>query len=216
MTIDFGFRGGDAATVKEGEGSRTRYSNGTAHLHALYEINRHYLRWLITSDRLGRNWSSLSLSEATLKRAAQCPFSLFNAAFECFTVWESIVEAKSERTVTAGGAMGYRPDQAAVNFAKAGLFFAWHMANGDKSWPVYARLLLGMHSRTVDALRCVSLPRFVELSDRLIVQVVPRWQTHDFFWTELIQAAQTAETHRLDAVRLLGCQLLAADMAGRT
>jgi hypothetical protein len=184
-------------------------SASNRNLRELHELNAGYLKLLATQSSLAcllprEATSTLTrMSNDAIALAARCSFSLFELRLGDF-----------EQTQISDSAL---IDPAPIestpvrDFAKAALFFAWHLLNGSDSGQMHARLLLGMHPRAAVQLRTASIPQLVEIANQSDRKMSPRWSNHALFWSNLTQSAAAGDLIRLQTTYLLGRQLLAAD-----
>jgi len=182
----------------------------------LHAINYCYLQLLIAGlsnvDSTPEQWrlaaaiakSLAQLSDGALSLAAQCPYSLFDVAFDDFERWRRYCECPSDHLLSVGGRR--------CVFANTALFFAWHFTNADEPRiQVQARIVLGLDPRIAQLLRRISLPKLMEIAPHVGSTMRPRWLKHPRFWPDLISTASQRSPNKLRAVRLLGRQMLAAE-----
>jgi hypothetical protein len=70
--------------------------------------------------------------------------------------------------------------------------------------------LLGMHARTADAFRRVSVDALPALAFSEAANLAPRWSQCHAFWSALVDAAARPDPTVLRRVQLSGLQLAAA------
>jgi len=144
------------------------------------------------------------LSPHALEIAARCPYSLFDLAFDDVERWQRICERPASVLGHTGGTRGA--------FVSTVLFFSWHLTNaGESRVHASSRLLLGMPLRTALLLQQVSLSRLGDIAQAAAPMMQPRWSTHPRFWPDLVRSVSKPDPGGLQAVRLLGRQLLAAE-----
>jgi hypothetical protein len=191
-------------------------------LEQLYEINRIYLdmlalgtrAWIGTQQNLilpdPVTASLMDLDAAHRAAAAKCPFSLFNAQFQNGSFWMSLV---SSGVVRESAQLFVDPENARAgsnSFAELALFYTWHLV---RSHPHAARLLLGLKQQTLTAFRQLSLARLKYLSTERPDLITPRWPERTRFWKAMLSAAQQGAEQRIAELRLVGVQMIAAEVA---
>jgi hypothetical protein len=87
------------------------------------------------------------------------------------------------------------------------VFLGWHLAQNNE---LTAALALGMTPTAREAWRGLPLSALDRAAMAALPRLEARWGTHARFWPRLLDAASEPSGARLEAVRLLGLQLLAA------
>lgn len=144
-----------------------------------------------------------ALPDARKSAVASCPYALFDLRFHDGTYWQPRLR-EPER-----GCVAEMPptDEATVAFVRLALFYAWHLAS---TAGLRARLLLGMHERTVAAFAEATVGRLPALAAGESVHLTPRWSHCEAFWLRLADAAERSDRPGLRRVQLYGLQLAAA------
>lgn len=133
------------------------------------------------------------------RRAAACPYTLFNLRFDEVAFWQGVVAHR------ARGGSGSVSEEA--TFARTAVFFAWHLVRSN---PLQASLVLGM-GRPVQAVwRSLPLSALDAAATAALPHLQARWADKAAFWSKLLGTTDGSAA-RADAARLLGLQLLAAD-----
>jgi hypothetical protein len=139
------------------------------------------------------------LDAAGCSSAASCPYTLFNLGFEDARFWRSVVVDAHAPTV------GSIADDATL--ARTAVFLGWHLAQSNE---LTAALVLGMTPAVREAWRGLPLSALDRAAMAALPRLEARWGTHARFWPKLLDAASEPSAERIEAVRLLGLQLLAA------
>ena len=131
--------------------------------------------------------------------AASCPYTVFNMGFEDCEFWRSVA-------FDARGA-GVGSIAAEANFARTAVFLAWHLA---QSGDLAAALVLGMTPEVQQAWRSLPLSAIDRAAMVGCTRLEARWGRNQHFWPKLLETAASGRREPLEAVRMLGLQLLAA------
>jgi hypothetical protein len=178
-------------------------------------LNRAYVDLLAGSDdaALGPAAADLSadvlaalagLDDAGRERVAACSFSLFGLGLEDADFWvragvARIADLPHER-------YGHT---AVDRFLATALFLAWHVAQSNE---LVGRFLLAMPARTHHAMRRLSPAHLHAIALAHPQLLRPRWPDNPCFWPDLLAFAASGDQPGLDAARLLGIQLIAAEI----
>jgi hypothetical protein len=168
-------------------------------LEHLQEINRIYLNFLV-----------INLDPARRPLLARCPFSLFTARFHDGHFWSAQASATSVRDSAVKLASDATSNSRTTAFTELALFYAWHLVQSN---PLAARILLGMAEQTITAFRQISLRRLQQLASEQPELVTPRWPERTAFWQGLVNATEPGPNTRLEEIRSLGIQMIAAKLA---
>ncbi|MDE2306417.1 MAG: hypothetical protein KGL34_12705 [Gammaproteobacteria bacterium] len=144
------------------------------------------------------------LAPAQIAAAADCPYALFDLRFDDPVYWAGRLGPEE---AWRGVEDSQPADPEAVAFVRTALFYGWHLAS---TTGLRARLLLGMHDRTVLAFAAAPLRRLDALAIAESGQLRLRWPERDSFWRALAEAARHADTTELRRVQLHGLQFAAA------
>ena len=191
-------------------------------LEQLYEINHIYLDMLALGTRawIGSQQhlflpdpvtaSLMELDAARRAAAAKCPFTLFNAQFQNASFWISLASDVATRESVELFADTDNKRNGSTSFTEMALFYAWHLV---RSHPHAAQLLLGMKSQTLNAFKHLSLARLKYLSTARPDLITPRWPERTRFWKVMLSAARQGAEERIVELRLVGVQMIAAELA---
>jgi len=157
---------------------------------------------------LGECWTALR-DPAVRTRAAACPFLLVDAGFADAWAWAGAAghsvhdgERRRARFFTVPGA---------ERLLQQALVFAWHLVRSE---PHAVRLLLGMSAECAAVLAGSTLRQVADLAECHLEWLQPRWAARAAAWEALLGAAIRDDAVALEAARMRGLQLLAADAAG--
>jgi len=147
---------------------------------------------------------------------AACPFALYSLRFDDQQFWHTALDdfgadSSSESVQSRYGAASVRPLSSA--FCEMAAFFAWHTAIAN---PVAARVLFAMPDPLAERLLHTPLWQVRRIAMDYPGLLMPRWPTNPGFWPDLVRFAAACDTHRLETARLLGSQLIAAELESAT
>lgn len=172
------------------------------------------------------------------RRAAQCPYTLFDLRFADAPFWreaahDAAAHLADERAAAEaadaahaahaghgvhaghGASAPVRPvleiaggDAHVAVFALKAVFLAWHLARNPDGMAVVA---LGMTPDVVETWRGLPLSAFDRYAGAALPFLTARWGGHARFWPRLLDAAEHAGGDQAERVRLLGLQLLATE-----
>jgi len=191
----------------------SRPPNSDFHSAQLHELNRTFL-YLLRAEALASTTDTnqglsaaamqllLQLSADSVKRAADCPYALFdvNALINTATCGVSHVCDTDDR-----GAM---PRALRLQFANAVLFYAWHEL---RILSTRARLRFGLDADAARALRAAAPSELAAWANHAKA-VRPRCVQHLQFWPALLQRAESNDAQGLRAAFWLGQQLVSGEM----
>jgi hypothetical protein len=182
----------------------------------LVGLNRDYLDLLIASP--GGDPVSLSpivldgLRQASpkgLDAMSACSYSLFVIEARHVAAVDSPVGSCVHDPVSRRYGAGPPEAGAWPSFAQAALSFAWQLCRQN---PMSARVMLGFTEATATALAAMDPWKLRSVAARQLLPLQPRWSGNPCFWPDLLRSAGAMDPLRLDLARLLGVQLLAADL----
>jgi hypothetical protein len=166
------------------------------------------------------------------RRAAQCPYTLFDLRFADAPFWretahDAVAHLADERAAAEavdGARAGHTGHAASIParpvleiaggdahvavFALKAVFLAWHLARSPDGMAVVA---LGMTPDVVETWRGLPLSAFDRCAGAALPFLTARWGGHARFWPRLLDAAEHAGSDHAERVRLLGLQLLATE-----
>ena len=153
-------------------------------------------------------------SEARVALAA-LPYTLYSLGFEDEKLWRSLAEPAALATSLSMSERYAQPHSASLqaSVCEVALLYAWHVATSS---PLAARLIYAMPESVAQRLTAAP-PWYVR---RLAVHhaslLMPRWPTNPGFWPDLVRFAAAQDHHRLATAKILGSQLIAAELQGST
>ncbi|HYM27295.1 MAG TPA: hypothetical protein VET66_04050 [Steroidobacteraceae bacterium] len=200
--------------VTEAGGVLAWLHDGT--LESLREVNESCLGLLAEEARLrgapdapllrqvGELWRALDAGAR--RRAAACPYLLFDAGFAEPLCWRPQAVQVGE----AGRALytAYFTAAAAEPVTRLVVTYGWHLARAQGP---AARLLLGMPGPCAALIARHTLPQIQALAEAHPQWLRPRWPARVQVWRELLLAAAGGESGALERARLRGLTLLAAE-----
>lgn len=191
-------------------------------LEPLYELNRAYL---LVLARMPRHWhvaahgsrlpdpviiALMSLAPDERDAVARCPFSLFSARFHDSDLWEQL--ARPDGVEERAPPLDIDPVYAnVVAIAQLAFFFAWHLAHSNAA---AARVVFGMSERTLAIFQELTLTRLQQIAIERPDLLAPRWPERTGFWRSLLETIRSTGDAGWTDARLLGLQMLAADLPG--
>jgi len=150
---------------------------------------------------VSNRWGDLD-ADARL-RAASCPYLLLDAGFGDPDRWRSRgLQVQSTHTPA------FFTGERCLVVARQVFLYAWYLSNSQQ---FDGRVLLGMSSGCMEALRSYTLLQVLELAERSTNWICPRWLHLVGFWRELLLAAKSGEFAALEAAKMHGIPLLAGD-----
>ncbi len=181
----------------------------------LIKINRDYLDLLIAGWQEGASvlddgvMSQLGgVPAEVLDSIAACSYALFAlefpADFSATRIASQVHDPVTERYSTSAGDAGAWPA-----FITTAWFYAWHLSRNS---PLSARVMLGLSIAGAEELARLDPWQLRHIAGRQPAPLSPRWPTNPCFWPDLVRFADNRNPLRLCVARLLGMQLLAADM----
>jgi len=153
------------------------------------------------------------MSPAARASLAALPYTLYSLGFEDEKLWRALAQPA---TLAAAMSMRERytqPRDASLqaSLCEVALMYAWHVATSS---PLAARLIYAMPEAVAERLMAAP-PWYVR---RLAVHhaslLLPRWPTNPGFWPDLVRFAVADDQQRLATAKVLGSQLIAAELQG--
>jgi hypothetical protein len=153
------------------------------------------------------------MSPAARASLAALPYTLYSLGFEDEKLWRALAQPA---TLAAAMSMRERytqPRDASLqaSLCEVALMYAWHVATSS---PLAARLIYAMPEAVAERLMAAP-PWYVR---RLAVHhaslLFPRWPTNPGFWPDLVRFAVADDQQRLATAKVLGSQLIAAELQG--
>ena len=179
-------------------------------------LNRDYLDLLLAGRREGADVLGVSVMDelaaatpAVLDSIAACSYALF--ALDPSLALRAVDPGAPQVNDPVIARYGAGPKDAGAwtAFTTAALSFAWHLSRNS---PIAARVMLGFKLLTADAMAAVDPWQLRYIAAQQPAPLKPRWGENPCFWPDLVRCACTQRSLELDLARLLGLQLLAAEM----
>ena len=200
---------------------------GDALLTRVHELNLDYVELLVAEASLPT--SAMPIDTLTTKQIdalsrldddarsalARCPYALFTFSFDDDRFWMAALDAAdavdgSDSVVASRyGALSSAPTQAA--FCEVAIFLAWHTAHAHR---IAARVLFGMPQSIAERMSRVPLWQLRRVAIDYPGLLMPRWPANPAFWPDLIRFAAARDHKKLETTKLLGNQLIAAELDG--
>lgn len=190
----------------------------------IYELNLDYLELLAAEHNAavsgegqlqhlpGKLHAAIAdLAPAARAALAALPYTLYSLGFEDEKLWRALAEpaalaaslSVSERYAQS------RDASLQASLCEVALLYAWHVATSS---PLAARLIYAMPDTIAQRLSGAP-PWYVRrLSVHHASLLMPRWPTNPGFWPDLVRFAAAADSQRLATAKVLGSQLIAAEL----
>lgn len=194
----------------------------------LQQLNLEYLDLLIAGGSPSGGPTQIEQLPAHLDKAlvalsasgrgllAALPYTLYSLGFEDAAFWRNACHAARpsqdvpiEQRYPAGTASLQR------SFCEVALMHAWHVAVSNR---LAARLAYAMPDAVLAGVVATPLWRLKWIAAEYPTLLSPRWPTNPGFWPDLVRFASSGDARRFATVKLLGSQLIAAELelaAGR-
>jgi hypothetical protein len=153
------------------------------------------------------------LTPAARVSLAALPYTLYSLGFEDEKLWRSLAEPAALAVSLSMSERYGQPHSASLqaSLCEVALLYAWHVATSS---PLAARLIYAMPESVAQRLTAAP-PWYVR---RLAVHhaslLMPRWPTNPGFWPDLVRFAMLGDQQRLSTAKVLGSQLIAAELQG--
>ena len=155
----------------------------------------------------------VSLTLSTRMSLAALPYTLYSLGFEDEKLWRSLAEPATLASSLSMSERYAQPHSHSLqaSLCEVALLYAWHVATAS---PLAARLIYAMPEAITQRLTAAP-PWYVR---RLAVHhaslLMPRWPTNPGFWPDLVHFAAAGDQQRLATAKVLGSQLIAAELQG--
>ena len=153
------------------------------------------------------------LSPAARVSLAALPYTLYSLGFEDEKLWRSLAEPAALATSLSMSERYAQPHSASLqaSLCEVALLYAWHVATSS---PLAARLIYAMPESVAQRLTAAP-PWYVRrLAVHHVSLLMPRWPTNPGFWPDLVRFAAAGDHLRLATAKILGSQLIAAELQG--
>jgi hypothetical protein len=152
-----------------------------------------------------------ALSPQSMRAVAAMPYTLYSLGFEEEHFWDAVCanatastpSSVTQRYANVGDASAH------YTFCNLALLHAWHVAATNT---MAARVVYAMPYVTARRLACTPLWQIRCIAASYGVLMLPRWPTNPAFWPDLIRFAAINDARRLHMTRLLGTQLISAEL----
>lgn len=196
----------------------------SALLTRVHELNLDYLELLSTeyACRVGSGGqlhhlppklhaALAELPQAARSSLASIPYTLYSLGFEREAFWRSDNATKAALTPEPieQRYAPIRPGRLQDPFCVVALLFAWHVATSNR---LAARVAFAMPEATAQRLVCMPLWCLRRIAAENPTLLMPRWPTNPGFWPDLVRFAAAGDEQRLATAKLLGSQLIAAEL----
>ena len=153
------------------------------------------------------------LSPSARASLAALPYTLYSLGFKDEKLWRSLAAPASLAASLSMTERYSQPHSASLqaSLCEVALLYAWHVTTWS---PLAARLIYAMPETVAERLTTAP-PWYVR---RLAVHhaslLLPRWPTNPGFWPDLVRFAIAGDQQRLATAKVLGSQLIAAELQG--
>ncbi len=193
----------------------------------IHELNLDYIELLTAEHNAAAGESQLQhlpcklhaaiaeLSPTARAALTALPYTLYSLGFEDEKLWRSLAEPAALGTSLSMQDRYAQPHSASLqaSLCEVALLYAWHVA---VSSPLAARLIYAMPESVVQQLTAAPLWYVRRLAVHHASLLLPRWPTNPGFWPDLVRFATDGDVQRLVTVKVLGSQLIAAELQGST
>lgn len=152
-----------------------------------------------------------TLAPHAMRALAEMPYTLYSLGFEEENFWNAVSDAAaSSPSASATDRYARVGDSSAqYSFCKLALLHAWHVAATNV---MAARMIYAMPYATARRLASTPLWQIRCIAANYGELMMPRWPTNPAFWPDLIRFAAINDARRLHTTRLLGVQLIIAEL----
>jgi hypothetical protein len=187
-------------------------------LHRIHELNFDYLQLLRREQADIQAAAQLqhfppkvlgqlsACDSSVLHRVAQVPYTLYSLGFEDLRFWQAACNVSGE---LSSRYCGNTSVWLQGPFYEVALLFAWHIANSTR---LAARVSLAMPDAIVELFAKTPVTQVRRIAIDYPGLLLPRWPTNPAFWPEIVEFAKQNDRTRLNNVKLLGTQLIAAQL----
>ena len=190
----------------------------------IHELNLDYIE-LLAAERnaVGANDGQLQhlpcklhsaiaeMSPAARASLAALPYTLYSLGFEDEKLWRALAQPAALAASMSMSERYSQPRDASLqaSLCEVALLYAWHVTTSS---PLAARLIYAMPQAVAERLLAAP-PWYVRrLSVHHASLLLPRWPTNPGFWPDLVRFAVAGDQQRLATAKVLGSQLIAAEL----
>jgi hypothetical protein len=153
------------------------------------------------------------MSPAARVSLAALPYTLYSLGFEDEKLWRALAQPAA---LAASMSMSERYSQSRdaslqASLCEVALLYAWHVT---ASSPLAARLIYAMPEAVAARLMAAPMWYVRRLAVHHASLLMPRWPTNPGFWPDLVRFAVAGDQPRLATAKVLGSQLIAAELQG--
>lgn len=193
-------------------------------LSRVHELNLDYLELLIAEHALAAcadqlqhlparlRTSIVALPQSARRLLAAVPFTLYSLGFEDEGFWRTVCHSAADAAADTTIDQRYAPSGTRWpqgSFCEVALLHAWHVATSNR---LAARVVYAMPDATALRLAATPLWQIKRVAADHAGLLVPRWPTNPAFWPDLVRFASANDVVRLATTKLLGNQLIAAQL----
>lgn len=187
------------------------------------ELNLDYLELMLAEQATADEGGQLQHLPARVREAlamlppsarsalAAMPYTLYSLGFEDDTFWRFACDPAA-LLAPMSVRERYAPARAAAlhsSFCELALLYAWHVATSHR---LASRVIYAMPEGTARRLAAVPLSLLKRIAVNHPGLLMPRWPTNPGFWPDLVRFAASNDESRLATAKLLGNQLIAAEL----
>ena len=153
------------------------------------------------------------MSTSARASLAALPYTLYSLGFEDEKLWRALAQPAALAASMSMRERYAQPRETSLqaSLCEVALLYAWHVTTAS---PLAARLIYAMPETVAERLKAAP-PWYVR---RLAVHhaslLLPRWPTNPGFWPDLVRFAVADDQQRLATAKVLGSQLIAAELQG--
>lgn len=189
----------------------------------IHELNLDYLDLMLAEQATGEESGQLHhlparvrealamLSPAARSALAAMPYTLYSLGFEDESFWRLSCDPAALFAPMSVRERYAPPRSTALHgsFCELALLYAWHVATSHR---LASRVVYAMPEATARRLAAAPLSLLKRIAANHPGLLVPRWPTNPGFWPDLVRFAGLNDEPRLTTAKLLGNQLIAAEL----